>query len=98
MSRRGASHASLRFFFLGFTLCSVTIVSLTGAVAYAQSGPPTLFFPLTPGTYWVYQGTVTWFDQAKHKASEAKVSLKMTVERVFQKESAVSAEIQGYPA
>ena len=97
MSRRGASHASLRFFFLGFTLCSVTIVSLTGAVAYAQSGPPTLFFPLTPGTYWVYQGTVTWFDQAKHKASEAKVSLKMTVERVFQREGTILAEVQGYP-
>ena len=98
MSRRGASHASLRFFFLGITLRSVTIVSLTVAVAYAQSGPPALFFPLTPGTYWVYQGTVTWFDQAKHKASEAKVSLKMTIERVFQREDTIFAEIQGYPA
>ena len=99
MSRRGASHASLRFLFLGITLCSVTIGSLTVAVANAQqSGPPTLFFPLTQGTYWVYQGTVTWFDQAKHKASEAKVSLKMTVERVFQREGTLFAEIQGYPA
>jgi hypothetical protein len=57
-----------------------------------------LFFPLTQGTYWVYQGTVTWFDQAKHKASQAKVSLKMTVERVLQREGTILAEIQGYPA
>jgi hypothetical protein len=46
----------------------------------------------------VGQGTVTWFDQKKQEASEAKVSLKMTVEKVFQEESAVFAEIQGYPA
>lgn len=75
------------------------MVGLAAAVPFAQeSGPPKHFFPLTQGTYWVYQGTVDWSDQAKRKTSEAKVSLKMTVGRVFEKEGAVFAVLQGYPA
>jgi len=100
MSRPAAFTPPARaFFFLGMVFSCATMVGLAAAVPSAQeSGPPKHFFPLTRGTYWVYQGTVDWFDQAKDKTSEAKVSLKMTVERVFENESIVFAELQGYPA
>jgi len=72
------------YFFPGIALCCVAIVGLAIAVVLTQeSGPPKHFFLLT---------------QAKLKASDAKVTLKMTVERVFQKEGDVFAEIEGCPA
>jgi hypothetical protein len=70
-----------------------------GTIAFAQAtSSAKYFFLMTHGTYWVYQGTVTWFDQGKRKPVEAKVSLKTSVERVLHKEDTVFAEIQGYPA
>jgi ABC-type transport system substrate-binding protein len=44
-----------------------------------------LFFPLTPGTWWLYRGSVTWSDQQTEKDAQADVTLKMTVEKVIQK-------------
>jgi hypothetical protein len=101
ISRRRASRLSQThtFFSLGIALCCAAIVGLVGTIAFAQATSSAKhFFPMTQGTYWVYQGTVTWFDQAKRKPVEVKVSLKMSVERVFHKDDTVFAEIQGYPA
>jgi hypothetical protein len=60
----------------------------------AQSG---LFFPLTPGTWWLYRGTVTWSDQQTEKDAQADVTLKMTVEKVIQKPEFTIAVLSGFP-
>lgn len=101
MNRRTGSQLSKTpsFFSVGIALCCVTIVSLIVTVAFTQElAAPMHFFPLSQGTYWVYQGKVAWFDQAKRKSAESKVTLKMSVGRVFQKEGILFAEIEGYPA
>lgn len=56
-----------------------------------------LFFPLTPGTWWLYRGTVTWTDQQTDKEAQADVSLKMTVEKVIQKPEVTIAVLSGFP-
>ncbi|HET6929498.1 MAG TPA: hypothetical protein VFI45_04200 [Candidatus Acidoferrum sp.] len=63
-----------------------------GAEAQAE-----LFFPLTPGTWWLYRGTVTWTDQQTEKDAQADVTLKMTVERVIQKPEFTIAVLSGFP-
>jgi ABC-type transport system substrate-binding protein len=58
---------------------------------------PDLFFPLTPGTWWLYRGTVTWSDQQTEKEAHAEVTLKMTVEKVIQKTELTIAVLSGFP-
>jgi hypothetical protein len=59
--------------------------------------PLDLFFPLTPGTWWLYRGTVSWTDSQTEKESQAKVTLKMTVEKVIQKPEFTIAVLSGFP-
>lgn len=56
-----------------------------------------LFFPLTPGTWWLYRGTVTWSDQQTDKETRADVTLKMSVEKVIQKPELTIAVLSGFP-
>jgi hypothetical protein len=56
-----------------------------------------LFFPLTPGTWWLYRGTVTWSDQQTEKDAQADVTLKMTIEKVIQKPEFTIAVLSGFP-
>ncbi len=67
---------------------------------FANSNPEPqldLFFPLTPGTWWLYRGTVTWSDQQTEKEARANVTLKMTVEKVIQKPEFTIAILSGFP-
>jgi len=67
---------------------------------FANSNPEPqldLFFPLTPGTWWLYRGTVTWSDQQTEKEAHANVTLKMTVEKVIQKPEFTIAILSGFP-
>ena len=67
---------------------------------FANSNPEPqldLFFPLTPGTWWLYRGTVTWSDQQSEKEAHANVTLKMTVEKVIQKPEFTIAILSGFP-
>jgi len=59
---------------------------------------PDLFFPLTPGTWWLYRGTVRWTDSETNKPAAAPASIKMQVERVIQKPEFTIAIISGFPA
>ena len=59
--------------------------------------PLDLFFPLTQGTWWLYRGTVSWTDSQTEKESQAKVTLKMTVEKVIQKPEFTIAVLSGFP-
>jgi len=67
---------------------------------FANSNPEPqldLFFPLTPGSWWLYRGTVTWSDQQTEKEVHANVTLKMTVEKVIQKPEFTIAILSGFP-
>ena len=57
-----------------------------------------LFFPLTPGTWWLYRGTVRWTDSDTNKPAAAPASIKMQVERIIQKPEFTIAVISGFPS
>ncbi len=57
-----------------------------------------LFFPLTPGTWWLYRGTVSWTDSDTNKPATAHASIKMQVERIIQKPEFTIAVISGFPS
>lgn len=76
------------------------VVLLTAAFAAAnlRSEPQSeLFFPLTPGTWWMYHGSVTWTDEQTEKEAQAEVTLKMTVEKVIEKSEMTIAVLSGFP-
>ena len=58
---------------------------------------PELFFPLTPGTWWLYRGTVTWTDQQTDKETRAYVTLKMSIEKIIQKPEFTIGVLSGFP-
>jgi hypothetical protein len=73
-------------------------VLLTGVVVTAQDATaPSGFFPFKAGAYWVYEGTVSWFDTEKEDAVTEKVSWRMTVDKVIRKEGVVAAIVTGFP-
>jgi hypothetical protein len=55
------------------------------------------FFPFTPGTWWLYRGTVTWSDQQTEKEAQAEVTVKMTVQKVIEKPEFTIAILSGFP-
>ena len=94
MSWRTGSPASPRFFFLGITLCCVTIVSLAVAVAFAQeSGPPRHFFRRLKARVGSNKERIP--GSTKQNAKLPKVVRKMNVQRVFPEDGTIFAEIQG---
>src|SRR5258706_2849171 len=38
---------------------------------------PDFFFPLTPGTWWLYRGTVRWTDSDTNRPAATQASIKM---------------------
>jgi hypothetical protein len=58
---------------------------------------PASFFPLQTGTYWVYKGTVHWYDNENDKPASGEVTWKMTVERVIRRKGVVAAIVTGFP-
>jgi len=63
-----------------------------------KTSTPSKFFPLTPGTYWVYKGTVRWYDFETDKPVSGDVTWKMSVERVIRKPGVLAAIVTGFPA
>jgi hypothetical protein len=76
-------------------LLSVVAVSLMNAQKPAS---PREFFPMTPGTYWVYKGTVRWDEPESDKPGSAEVTWKMQVDKVIRKKGVVAAIVTGFPA
>jgi hypothetical protein len=62
-----------------------------------QESQADLFFPLTPGTWWLYRGTVTWSDPQTDTEAQSDVTLKMTVQKVIQKPDFTIAILSGFP-
>jgi ABC-type transport system substrate-binding protein len=82
----------------GVTLL-IFLLALFGSppVTAQQPASTEQFLPLTPGTWWLYRGTVAWSDQQTEKDAQANVTLKMTVQRVIQKPELTIAILSGFP-
>jgi hypothetical protein len=76
---------------------AICLVGFAGLRAQKPASPGG-FFPLTPGTYWIYKGTVRWDDPESDKPGSADVTWKMTVEKVIRKQGVVAAIVTGFPA
>ncbi len=74
------------------------VLGFTGLYAQKPPAAPSEFFPLTAGTYWVYKGTVRWYDNENDKPASADVTWKMTVEQVIRRPGVVGAVVTGFPA
>ena len=84
----------MRTFVSSFVLCLIGF-----SWSHAQNpAPPREFFPLTPGTYWVYKGTVRWEEAEEEKPASTEVTWKMSVDRVIRKKGIVAAIVTGFPA
>jgi hypothetical protein len=85
-------------------LAATLLVGTLAAAAVAspgrasQTANPAAAFPLSPGTYWVYQGVVRWNPAKAPVAQERMVQWKMTVERVIRRNDLVAAVVSGFPA
>lgn len=55
------------------------------------------YFPLKKGAYWVYYGDVKWTVPNSTDRLEEKITWKMEVERVFQRNNIFGYEMQGAP-
>jgi hypothetical protein len=67
---------------------------------FADSGQEpqiNLFFPLTPGTWWLYRGSIRWTESETNKPAANRASIKMQVERVIRKPEFTIAVISGFP-
>jgi len=79
-------------------LCAMVLCVAAFGLLQARQGSSNSFLPANPGTYWVYRGTVGWYDQANDKPGSAEVNWKMSVERVIRKPGVVAAVVSGFPA
>lgn len=78
-------------------LCAMAALTLIVAGSGQSEPAREHFMPLTPGTYWRYEGTVTWFNSEQDKPVSSPVSWKMTVEQVVHRPELTAAVISGYP-
>jgi hypothetical protein len=53
---------------------------------------------MSPGTYWVYKGTVRWYDFEADKPASGEVSWRMSVDKVIREKGVVAAIVTGFPA
>lgn len=63
-----------------------------------DAAAPAEFFPMKVGTYWVYEGTVSWHDPEKDAPATEKVSWRMTVDKVIHRDGLVATVVTGFPA
>ena len=85
------------------TMRRVVIVMACALCATAMmnardTAPGTQFFPMKVGTYWVYEGTVSWQDPEKEEPTKESVTWRMTVDKVIQRDGLVATVVTGFPA
>ena len=54
-------------------------------------------FPLTEGTYWLYQGLVRFDKPGSQSGGESKVTWRTEIVRVFHRDDALLAIVKGFP-
>lgn len=82
------------------TLVFVMVCVLGRGVALLarDAAAPTEFFPMKVGTYWVYEGSVRWYDFEKDQPATERVSWRMSVEKVIRRNGVVAGVVSGFPA
>jgi hypothetical protein len=78
---------------LCLTLLLLCAALLSGSSADAPQHP----FPLSKGTYWVYQGTVRWTHDNSNRVSETKVTWRTEILRFIQHGDTSAAIVKGFP-
>jgi hypothetical protein len=94
LARRVSVPSAIAGVSLLIALLAILSTSLTAA---QQSACAEHFLPLDPGTWWLYRGTVQWFDFETGKRATTNASIKMQVEKVMQKPEFTLAVISGFP-
>ncbi len=79
---------------LAVLLCMVGV-----SLLYAERpATPSEFFPMNAGTYWVYKGSVGWYDFENDKPATGEVTWKMSVVKVIRRKGLAAAIVNGFPA
>jgi hypothetical protein len=76
---------------------ALSISAWASVCAQEQHGPEE-FFPMSVGTYWLYEGTVSWADSASDEPVKQQISWKMSVNKVIRRNDLVAAIVTGFPA
>ncbi len=63
-----------------------------------DTATPSEFFPMRVGTYWVYEGTVSWQGAEAERPTTEKVSWRMSVDKVIRRDGVVATVVTGFPA
>lgn len=83
-----------------FSSCSNTerssTVTFTQPTAYPDVAIAN-YFPLVPGAYWIYEGNVRWTLANSSDVAEKKITWKMEVVRVFERNDILGFEMRGAP-
>jgi hypothetical protein len=87
------------FVSMGRLLIALALSISAWASVYAQQqGGPEEFFPMSVGTYWLYQGKVSWADSANDEPATQQISWKMSVNKVIRRKHLIAAIVTGFPA
>jgi len=79
-------------------LVMVCVLCVGSLVVAREDTAAVEFFPMKVGTYWVYEGTVRWYDFEKEQPATERVSWRMSVDKVLRKDGVVAAVVTGFPA
>lgn len=75
------------------------VACLCGAVLIsAKSAGTSQSFPLSSGTYWIYQGLVRWQEEGSTVGEVRDVTWKMSVVRTLHRNGLLVAVISGFPS
>jgi hypothetical protein len=73
-------------------------ISAWASMCAQEQRAPEEFFPMSVGSYWLYEGTVSWADSANDEPAKQQVSWKMSVNKVIRRKDLVAAIVIGFPA
>jgi hypothetical protein len=81
-------------------LADVALILSAPIILGSPASPqePSDSLPLTQGTYWIYSGTIKWFDFTSNKRAIKSVRWKTEIERVFRHGDIVAAVVRGFPS
>ena len=77
-------------------LVALLLVGVSIPTASAAA-PTSAAFPLAKGTYWVYEGPVTWTPDGTDNVQEKTLTWKMEITDVIQRDAIQAAVVNGHP-
>jgi len=84
-------------------LHAIMLIALVSIFSFAGLGQQTISksdasFPLAPGTCWIYQGVVRWYNVKTQAEVETDITWKMEVEKSLQRDDVRAALVSGFPS